>query len=186
MKEEICFYLERWRQSRLKLSKNKSVESVRLGDLVMIRRTSRHDAPQFGLVTSIENQGRNGTVQLKTGYRLVTSVANLVPIGSGPVTTGLAGGEDRSAQLNNLDQIQSRLGSSFTHFVSLSIGDQEEQTKGIEKLQNMLENVEGIGKRKNLKKLHVTLMTLNASQEEMEMMETAFRRAGDRFTEITG
>ena len=89
MKEEMCLDLERWRQSRLKLSKNKKVESVRLGDLVMIRRTSRHDAPQFGLVTSIENQGRNGTVQLKTGYRLVTSVANLVPIGSGPVTTGL-------------------------------------------------------------------------------------------------
>merc|ERR1712215_646584 len=44
----------------------------------------------------------------------------------------------------------------------------------------------GIGEKKNLKKLHVTLMTLNASQEEMEMMETAFRSAGDRFTEITG
>ena len=113
------------------------MESVRLGDLVMIRRTSRHDAPQFGLVTSIENQGRNGTVQLKTGYRLVTSVANLVPIGSGPVTMGLASSEDRSVQLNNMDQGQSRLGSSFTHFVSLSVGDDEEQTKGIEKLQNM-------------------------------------------------
>merc|ERR1711895_147251 len=85
-----------------------------------------------------------------------------------------------------MDQCQSRLGSFFTHFVSLSVGDDEEQTKGIEKLQNMLENVEGIGKKKNLKKLHVTLMTLNASQEEMEMMDTAFRRAGDRFTEITG
>ena len=50
----------------------------------------------------------------------------------------------------------------------------------------MLENVEGIGKKKNLKKLHVTLMTLNASQEEMETIETAFRRAGDRFSDITG
>ena len=67
MKEEMCMDLERWRQSRLKLSKNKRVESVRLGDLVMIRQTSRHDAPQFGLVTSIENRGRNGTVQLRTG-----------------------------------------------------------------------------------------------------------------------
>ena len=71
----------------------------------------------------------------------------MVLIGPGPVTTGLAVGEDQSVQLNNMDQIQSRLGSSFTHFVSLSIEDQEEQTKGIEKLQNMLENVEGIGKR---------------------------------------
>ena len=121
-----------WRQIRLKLSKNKGVESVRLGDLVMIRRTNKHDAPQFGLVTSIENQGRNGTVQLRTGYRLVTSMANLVPIGSGPVVTEPATSEDRSVQLNNMDQGQSRLGSSFTHFISLSIGDDEEQTNGLE------------------------------------------------------
>merc|ERR1712215_97899 len=123
---------------------------------------------------------------LRTGYRLITSVANLVLIGSGPVTTGLASGEDRSVQLNNMDRCQSRLGSNFTHFVPLSVGDDEEQTKGIEKLQNMLENVKGIGKKKNLKKLHVTLMTLNASQEETEMMDAAFKRAGDKFTEITG
>ena len=29
-------------------------------------------------------------------------------------------------------------------------------------------------------------MTLNASQEETEMMEAAFKIAGDKFTEITG
>ena len=46
--------------------------------------------------------------------------------------------------------------------------------------------MEGIGKKKNLKKLHVTLMTLNVSQEETEMIEAAFRRVGDKFTEITG
>ena len=85
-------------------------------------------------------------------------MANLVPIGSGPVTTGPASGEDSSEALNNMDQSQSRLGSNFTHFVSLSIGDQEEQTKGIKKLQNMLDNVKGIGMKKNLKKLHVTLI----------------------------
>ena len=96
MKEEICLDLERWRQSRLKLSKNKSLESVNLGDLVMIRRTSKHDAPQFGLVVSLENQGRDGTVQLKTGYRLVTSVGNLIPIGSGAVVGRLASSEDSS------------------------------------------------------------------------------------------
>merc|ERR1712236_56781 len=81
-----------------------------------------------------------------------TSLANLVPIWSGPVTTGLAISEEQSVQLNNMDQGQSRLGSSFTHFISISVGDDEEQTKGLEKLQNRLENVEGIGKKKNLKK----------------------------------
>ena len=38
MKEELCLELDRWRQSRLKLAKNKSVEMVNSGDLVMIRR----------------------------------------------------------------------------------------------------------------------------------------------------
>ena len=66
MREEICMDLERWKQDRLKLSKNKRVESVKLGDMVMIRRTNKHDAPQFGLVTSIENQGKNSAVQLRS------------------------------------------------------------------------------------------------------------------------
>ena len=68
MKEELCLELDRWRDSQLKLAKNKSVEMVNSGDLVMIRRTSKHDPPQFGLVVSLQNQGRDGTVQLKSGY----------------------------------------------------------------------------------------------------------------------
>ena len=43
-----------------------------------------------------------------------------------------------------------------------------------------------MGKKKNLKKLHVTMMTLNATQEELAAIESGFRRAGDRFTDITG
>ena len=67
--------------------------------------------------------------------------------------------------------------------MSISVGDDEEQTRGLEKLQNRLEEVEGIGKKKNLKKLHITLMTLNVSPEEREMVEASFTRAGDKFTE---
>ena len=73
MKEEICLDLDRWRQSRLKLSKNKSLESVSSGDLGMIRRTSKYYPPQLSLVIILENQGRDGTVQLKSVYRLVKS-----------------------------------------------------------------------------------------------------------------
>ena len=96
MKEEICIDLEKWRRDRLKLSKNKRVETVKLGDMVMIRRTNKHEVPQFGLVTSMEDQGRNSGVQLRSGYRLLTSVANLIPIGSGPVVTDSASGEVNS------------------------------------------------------------------------------------------
>ena len=79
-----------------------------------------------------------------SGYRLVTSVANLVPIGSGLVVAEPATSEVGSVQLNNMDQGQSRLGANFTHFVSISVGDDEEQTKGLEQLQNRFEEVEGI------------------------------------------
>ena len=39
MMEELCMELDRLKQSRLKLSKNKSVDMVNPGDLVMLRRT---------------------------------------------------------------------------------------------------------------------------------------------------
>ena len=59
---------------------------------------------------------------------------------------------------------QQRVGMEFTHFISLSLGSQEE-LKGIEKFQNMLQNVLGIGEKKKTQKMHVTMMTLHGSQE---------------------
>ena len=106
----------------------------------------------------------------------------MIAIGSGPVVAEPATGEVSSAQLNNMDQGQPRLGTDFSHFVSISVGDDEEQTKGLEKLQNRLEEIEGIGRKKNLKKLHITLMTLNVTAEEREMVEASFIRAGEKFT----
>ena len=136
LKEEICIDLEKWRNDRLKLSKNKRVETVKLGDMVMIRRTNKHEVPQFSLVTSMEDQGRNSGVQLRSGYRLLTSVANLIPIGSGPVGTDSASGELNLAQFSNMDLGQPNLGGELSHFVSITIGDDEEQTKSTEELQN--------------------------------------------------
>ena len=49
-----------------------------------------------------------------------------------------------------------------------------------------MEEIEGIGRKKNLKKLHITLMTLNVTAEEREMVEASFIRAGEKFTEATG
>ena len=71
--------------------------------MVIIRRTNKHEVPQFGLVTSMEDQGRNSGVQLRSGYRLLTSVANLIPIGSGPVVSDKASGEVNSALMNNME-----------------------------------------------------------------------------------
>ena len=82
--------------------------------------------------------------------------------------------------------IQPRVRLEFTHFISLSIGNQEEQLKGIEKFQNMLQNIQGIGEKKSLKKMHVTMMTLNATQEELAALEFGFKLAGDRYSDVTG
>ena len=43
MKEEISIEVERWKQGRLKFSKNKSLGSVVPGDIVMLRRESKLD-----------------------------------------------------------------------------------------------------------------------------------------------
>ena len=55
MKEEISIEVERWKQGRLKFSKNKSLGSVVPGDIVMLRRESKLDQPQFGLVLEVLN-----------------------------------------------------------------------------------------------------------------------------------
>ena len=103
----------------------------------------------------------------------------MIPIGSGPVETDPASGEVNSAQLNNMDLGQPRLGTEFSHFVSIAVGDDEEQTEALEKLQNKLGEIQGIGRKKNLKKLHITLMTLRVNPEEREMVEASFIRVGD-------
>ena len=41
MKEEICIEIEHWKQGRLKLSKNKSLENVVPGDIVMLCRENK-------------------------------------------------------------------------------------------------------------------------------------------------
>ena len=43
MKEEITLDIERWKQRRLKLGKNKSEESVAPGDLMMLRRDNKNE-----------------------------------------------------------------------------------------------------------------------------------------------
>ena len=56
----------------------------------------------------------------------------------------------------------------------------------MEKLQDKLGEIPGMGKKKNLKKLHITLMTLKVNPEEKEAVETSFKKVGEKFTEITG
>jgi len=54
--EEIAIDVERWKQRRLKLGKNKSEEKVTVGDVIMLKRDSKNDVAQFGLVLELSSQ----------------------------------------------------------------------------------------------------------------------------------
>ena len=64
----------------------------------------------------------------------------------------------------------------FFHFVSLSIGEDDEQLKSIKKLQDKLVEIPGVGSKKNPSKFHITLMTLKVSPEKKQVVETSFKR----------
>ena len=88
--------------------------------------------------------------------------------------------------MNNMELGQPNLGAEFSHFVSLSIGEDDEQLKSIKKLQDKLVEIPGVGSKKNPSKFHITLMTLKVNPEEKEAVETSFKKVGEKFTEITG
>ena len=80
-------------------------------------------------------------------------MGNLVPVASGTVESKLANGEDKPGERSIMSH---RIGMEFTHFISLSLGEQQE-LKGIEKFQDTLQSVLGIGEKKKREKMHVTI-----------------------------
>ena len=109
-------------------------------------------------------------------------MGNLVPVASGTVESKLANGEDKPGDRSIMSH---RIGMEFTQFISLSLGEQQE-LKGIEKFQDTLQSVLGIGERKKKEKMQVTILCVHADPEEVAAIELGFKRAGDRFTDITG
>ena len=107
--EEIAIDVERWKQRRLKLGKNKSEEKVAVGDVIMLKRDSKNDAAQFGLVLELSSQNKNAVVRLQNGYCMSTATGNLIP-----VTSGQSDGREQK-------EIMGRVGLDFTHFVSIGI-----------------------------------------------------------------
>ena len=55
----------------------------------------------------------------------------------------------------------------------------------IKAFQDKLGDVPGIGKKKNPRKMHVTLGVFNILEEEVEEAEMKFRRVGEKFTDLT-
>ena len=166
MKEEICIKVERWKQGRLKLSKNKSLESVVPGDIVMLRRESKLDQPQFGLVLEVLNHSQDMSIRLQSGYCFTTAIGNLIPVASGEANSMDSQGSSRSGA--------SRVGKPFTHFISASITGDGDLAQ-IRKYQETLESIPEIGKPKKTQKMHVTLACLCVSESKVKETEQKFQ-----------
>ena len=91
------------------MGKNKSDEKVTVGDVIMLKRDSKNDAAQFGLVLELSSQNKNAVVRLQNGYCMSTATGNLIPVTSGQ--------SDRREQ----KEIMGCIGLDFTHFVSVGI-----------------------------------------------------------------
>ena len=75
----------------------------------MLKRDSKNDAAQFGLVLELSSQNKNAVVRLQNGYCMSTATGNLIP-----VTTEQSDGQE-------LEERMGRIGREFTHFVSIGL-----------------------------------------------------------------
>ena len=101
-----------------------------------------------------------------------TGVRNVVPVASGQ-----ADGREQREKMG-------RVGQEFIHFVSIGISGERDQ-ESIRAFQDKLSDVPGIGKKKNPKKMHITLGVFNILQEEVDDAEMRFNRVGEKFTDLT-
>ena len=121
----------------------------------MLKREHKNDVAQFGLVIEIHSQNKNVVIKLQSGYCMDTAVGNVVPVASGQ-----ADGREQREKMG-------RVGQEFTHFVSVGISGERDQ-ESIRAFQDKLSDVPGIGKKKNPKKMHITLGVFNILQEEID------------------
>ena len=103
---------------------------------------------------------------------MVTAAGNLIPVASGQ-----SDGRELQGNMN-------RVGKQFSHFISVSIsGDKDLDL--IKAYQDKLGEVPGIGKKKNPKKMHITLGCINIMEDEVEETEMKFMKIGEKFTDVT-
>ena len=55
----------------------------------------------------------------------------------------------------------------------------------IKAFQDKFGDVPGIGRKKNIKKMHITLGCFNIMKDEVEEAEMKFKRVGEKFTDMT-
>ena len=74
---------------------------------LMIRRESKNDPAQFGLILELTSQNKDAVVKLQSGYCMTTATGNLIPVASGQ--------SDGREQQGNMGCVSQQ----FTHFISV-------------------------------------------------------------------
>ena len=74
-----------------------------------------------------------------------------------------------------LEERMGRIGREFTHFVSIGLCEGV-NLELIKAFQDKLGDVPGIGKKKNPRKMHITLGVFNILEEEVEEAEMKFKK----------
>ena len=77
-----------------------------------------------------------------------------------------------------------RIKLDFTHFVSIGLCEGVD-LELIKAFQDKLGDVPGIGKKKNPRKMHITLGVFNILEEEVEEAEMKFKKVGQKFSDLT-
>ena len=94
----------------------------------MLRKSSKYDPAQIGVVTNLTNHNRDAAVQVRTGHCLVTSVGNLVPVGNVAGYTVGSGADNRTYLVGKPAEIMNRVGKVFNQFTRFD-EDMEEVRK---------------------------------------------------------
>ena len=171
--QEMRIEIDRLRQGRLKLSKNKKAEEVEAGAIVMLRRSSKYDSAQIGVVTNLTNHKRDAAVRVQSGHCFMTSVGNLIPVGDVAGYAVGSGLDTRGGLAGKPVKMINRVGRDFTHSISLAF-DIDEDLEVVRKYQETLKCIPGIGEVKKLEKMHITMMCINAETDEQEEIEKGF------------
>ena len=166
--EETKVELKRYTPGNLKLGRNKSKPHVGIGGVVMTELGGK--PPCMGVVVSTTQ--RDAQVRFRRGTRTVP-IGQCVPVA------------DRDNMIS-----QSRIGSEFTHFISAEFHKECEEfemfaTK-MKGMQNILENIDGMGKPVKPQSLHVTLAVLHVEDEEVEGLVEETKRVWEEFVNLIG
>ena len=168
-KDEMATELNRFKQGNLKLGKNKELVNITPGCVVMVE-LKEHGMPELGV--AISREGNNVTVQLRD-RQLKTSVGICTPITTEP------GQSDTTARKKHT----MRIGEEITHFLSLELDSTSVVTK-IQKLQDDLGHIEGVGSPMKADSFHITLAVLSIKPEELEHAMAKAQRAVERFLDL--